>query len=167
MIGLLLVVAAMMMMLRNRRQRSNAPRPTVAEQVEQYRQERGVRADLESLMVEIEQLAKRLASQLDAKAIRLESLIQAADQKIVEITRISQSAATYPPPPAPAERHGRDEPTREAHAADGPPRVNGGEDHLARSVYRLADQGVNADEIATRLKEHVGKVELILALRKV
>ena len=38
-------------------------------------------------------------------------------------------------------------------------------DPLAASVYELADAGVDPIAIARQLNEHVGKVELILALR--
>lgn len=40
-----------------------------------------------------------------------------------------------------------------------------GPDPLTGEVYRLADQGMPSVEIARRLNQHVGKVELILALR--
>jgi hypothetical protein len=38
-------------------------------------------------------------------------------------------------------------------------------DPVTRRVYGLADQGLTPVEIAGRLEEQVGKVELILALR--
>ena len=40
------------------------------------------------------------------------------------------------------------------------------EDDLTRNVYRLADAGHDPVAIAQQLNEHVGKVELILALRR-
>lgn len=40
-----------------------------------------------------------------------------------------------------------------------------GPDPLTGEIYRLADQGMPAIEISRRLNQHVGKVELILALR--
>lgn len=40
-----------------------------------------------------------------------------------------------------------------------------GPDPLTGEIYRLADQGMPHVEIARRLNQHVGKVELILALR--
>lgn len=39
------------------------------------------------------------------------------------------------------------------------------QDTLTRSIYALADAGSDPLEIAKQLDEHVGKVELILALR--
>ena len=38
-------------------------------------------------------------------------------------------------------------------------------DPLAKSVYSFADQGLDPAAIAAKLNEHVGKIELILALR--
>lgn len=38
-------------------------------------------------------------------------------------------------------------------------------DPLTAEIYRLADQGLSHIEVARRLNQHVGKVELILALR--
>jgi len=38
-------------------------------------------------------------------------------------------------------------------------------DLVSRKVYELADEGVPSVEIAKRLDQHLGKVELILALR--
>lgn len=37
---------------------------------------------------------------------------------------------------------------------------------FGESVYALADAGSSSDEIARQLDEHIGKVELILALRE-
>lgn len=42
---------------------------------------------------------------------------------------------------------------------------SGGLDPLTAEVYRLADHGATPQEIAARLDQHPGKVELILALR--
>jgi hypothetical protein len=41
------------------------------------------------------------------------------------------------------------------------------DDPLARQVYQLADTGLAPADIAQKIGEHVGKVELILALRSV
>lgn len=40
-----------------------------------------------------------------------------------------------------------------------------GPDPLTSEIYRLADQGLSHVEVARKLNQHVGKVELILALR--
>lgn len=149
--GLVLVTVSLMMRLRKRhRQRALEPGPH--EQVERVRQMRGMRGDLEELMVEIEQMTKRLGAQLDAKALHLERLLDEANQKI---SRIDNPA-------------GQDDDRLESPAdASSPPARQEivPDDPLARDVYQLADQGFESDDIARKLNEHVGKVELILALR--
>ncbi len=50
------------------------------------------------------------------------------------------------------------------HDARGGP-TGDGLDALARQVYTLADRGLPAQDIARTLREHPGKIELILALR--
>ncbi|MCC6680589.1 MAG: hypothetical protein IT445_06760 [Phycisphaeraceae bacterium] len=175
-VGIMMIVTALMMMLRNRRKRS-AHRLTPMEQVERYQQERGMRQDLESLMVEIEQLARRFSSQLDAKSVQLEKLLREADEKIAQLQQTSAATQTPQTPQPRSSLPGAGEtpgvlPPGVKHAshhkahADAPARSGAGEDELARQVYRLADEGLTSDQIARRLDEHVGKVELILALRK-
>lgn len=47
------------------------------------------------------------------------------------------------------------------------PRRDATLDPLTRGVYNLADQGYAPVQIAQELEEHIGKVELILALRAI
>ena len=160
--GITLSVTGLLMRYRKRRAVVMAPRLTSHEQLEKNRQLRGVRGDLENLMVEIEQLAKRFGTQLDAKTIELEDLLQKADTRIAELQRLS-------------ERNGNN--TAAVNAGDGTetsapqseiqPEPALPDDPLARSVYQLADEGLEPPDIAKQLDEHIGKVELILALRSV
>lgn len=142
--GVVLVTTWAMMRLRQRRQRT-ASAPTASEQLERNRQARGLRGDLEQVMVEVEQLAKRFSAQLDAKSVRLEKLIEQADQRIATLQKLETPDADPPP-----------QPQQQAPA----------DDELTQNVYRLADAGNDSIEIARTLGEHVGKVELILALRQ-
>ncbi|MEE9211302.1 MAG: hypothetical protein V3U29_01485 [Phycisphaeraceae bacterium] len=134
-----------------KRSRRQAQTPTLSpqEHVERARQIRGVRGDLDELMVEVEQLAKRLGAQLDAKTIYLEKLLDRAERTAEQLRQLTdQDAAPSGSPSAAASEAPLDDP-------------------LARSVYSLADQGLDPLAIARKIGEHVGKVELILALRKV
>lgn len=166
-LGLVLVTVSLMMKLRKRRKQSAAA-PTSRERLEQMTQHRGLRGDLETLMVEIEQMARRLGAQLDAKAIRLEKLLDEADEKITRLGG-DASAAGHARAAVGCEGAGgtggngsRGEAGSAVALQDQPP-----PDELTASVYRLADQGLEPAAIAERLSEHVGKVELILALRGV
>ena len=172
-LGVVMITAWLFSRLRKRRL-TQARQPTVQEQIERNRQQRGLRGDLEDLMVEIEQLAKRLGAQLDAKSFHIEKLMREADRRIARLERMQpQSHATIDPRPLNTEAATK-QPVGAAAATDPPapqsPHHNeaaaGENDPLVRSIYDLADQGVNATDIARQLNEHLGKVELILALRE-
>ncbi len=149
-LGVLLVLVALMMRMRKRRKRvSNQATPR--EQLESLRQQSGVRGDLERLMVEIEQLAKRLGAQLDAKTVQLEKTMREAEAVIARLEAAQHARPTDAPAPQ----------TPAAHPTPGDE-----VDPFTREVCSLADQGMTAKDIAGRLEEHIGKVELVLALRK-
>ncbi len=164
--GVILITMSMMMHLAKRR-RTQQPieRLTAAERTERLKQQRGMRGDLEELMVEIEQMSKRLAAQLDAKTIHLERLIAEADRRIAQLNALAGASASPPDEMFPA---ARTEPTSAAPVDEptsaAPPQEP--EDRTTASVYHLADQGMDPVAIARELNEHVGKIELILALRK-
>lgn len=165
--GVLLITMSMMMGIRKKRRRSHM-QGTAREQVEELKHKKAMRGDLEQLMVEIEQLAKRFGAQLDAKTVQMEQLLDEADRRIADLKRLGQereqrsasaepgsssltpptSASTNPQPQTPS------------------PQPPSPDDAVKRSVYDLADQGHDPVQIAQKLDEHVGKVELILALRK-
>lgn len=165
-LGVLLITVGMLMGIRSKRRRAGA-RSSARERVDELRQKQAVRGDLEQLMTEVEQLAKRFGTQLDAKMMQMERLIDEADRKIAELKQLEQARraamslqvseptsfsplpTANPQPPAP-----------------NPPPAPSPDEALKRSVCALADRGVDPVEIANQLNEHVGKVELILALRK-
>ena len=172
--GMVLITAAFVMRLAKRRSSGGGGRGgdgavTGAERLERLRQQDGVRGDLESLMVEIEEMAKRMGHQLDAKAVRLESLIEEADHRLTRMKYLAERLeALDPGHGGGAARSGgaglaEVASGREAQAASEPATPD---QALAKSVYALADEGVASSEIARRLDEHTGKIELILALRQ-
>ncbi len=166
-LGVLLITLGMLMGVRKRR-RLSAMRGTARDQVEELKQRHAVRGDLEQLMTEVEQLAKRFAAQLDAKAARLERLIDEAETRITELKQLEEARrATLSLQKAAAPEHstGTNETVPSpSEAAPSPPKPP--DDTLKQQVCALADQGLDPIEIARQLNEHVGKIELILALRK-
>lgn len=173
--GVALITLALLMMLRKRKHRT-ANEPTAREQLERLKQKQAMRGDLEHLMVELEQLTRRFNAQLDAKSLQLEKLVHQADRRIDELKRLQGEGPTQEPPEAPhkppATGDGSDRAGLAApHDANAEPRrpdnaLGVEEDELTRRVYALADQGHGPPEIASELDEHVGKIELMLALRK-
>ena len=165
-LGVLLITIGMMMGIRSKRRRAGA-RSSAREHVDELRQKQAVRGDLEQLMTEVEQLARRFGAQLDAKTMQMERLIEEADRKIAELKQLEQARrdamslhtpepSNFPAPPSANPQP----PTPNPQPSPSP------DETLKRSVCALADRGVDAVEIAKQLNEHVGKVELILALRK-
>lgn len=155
--GVLLLLLVTWSSLRRKLRKAAADRPDARERVARVRarheaQTQG-RASLDEVMVSAEELARRLAAHMDAKAARLERLIQDAERVIGELDRRSGGA------PRPAS-------TRLPSAFDPPPEQRSGADPSVRKIYRLADEGRPPLEIASMLEEQVGKVELVLALRE-
>lgn len=182
--GITLIIMGLMSWIRKRRKReATTPRLTAQEELERNRQMRGVRGDLETLMVEIEQFAKRLSFHLDAKAVALELLLKQADDRIAQLKKLQagqgegmNDAARAGDATGPVDgqhaNDGRDVSDGQHVNAGNASAVSAAQltadvpsDPLSRSVYQLADQGLDANAIARKLEEHVGKIELILALR--
>ncbi len=160
-IGVLLLVTWSLMTLRKRRKQMGQP-PAAMEPVHRARVGQAANRmhdDLNQLMVEIEQMAKRMGAQLDNKAARIESLLDEADRKLAELQQASRETAA--PPSAASKPAALDAP--EPPAAPAKPTL--GDDVLNRRVCALSDEGLSAQEIAEELGEYIGKVELILSLR--
>jgi hypothetical protein len=101
---------------------------------------------LERSVREARELSAILDDQVDQAAQRLDRLIAAAQERVIRLERLERTG-DYAGGPG-----GR----------IGPPPV----DPLNQTVYQLADEGLPPVEIARKLQQHTGKVELILALRK-
>jgi hypothetical protein len=164
-VGILFIIAAMFSLGRKRKHAAGE-QTTARDHVDRARQKQGVRDELEALMVDINRMAKDLGSQLDAKIVRIEKATRDADERIAQLQALrdtfdpaAHASATNPTPATPAD----DEPAYENLVA--PQRPPDQADPLTREVYALADQGIGPADIAEQLGEHVGKVELILALR--
>jgi C4-dicarboxylate-specific signal transduction histidine kinase len=137
MIALSVAYLVLRPMLRKRRDplERSAPLQSLARQ-------RAVERQMETLLVELSQMATQITSQLDTRAAKLEALIREADERITAAGRggfVHTTRATRPEETPPDPRHAE--------------------------VYALADQGRAAADIAHQLNRPSGEVELILALR--
>ncbi len=106
--------------------------------------QRNVERQMESLLVELSEMARQITAQLDTRSAKLEALIREADEKISALRQNPQSSSA--PAAAPEWTAASIDPQHEA-------------------VYALADQGKSTGEIARQLNRPNGEVELILALR--
>jgi hypothetical protein len=127
--------------------------------------QRSVERQMETLLVELSEMARQITAQLDTRAAKLEALLKEADEKIAGLQ--ARKLPDDPPTPAdfgklPSGLSVRVEGIRAAAGRDVAPMV---EDTRHADVYELADAGMSATQISQRLSRPRGEVELILALR--
>lgn len=128
---------------RPRREHAPVPRPQPAEQEMQR--------DLESLMVELQELSRKISAEIDTRFVKLEAAMRDADRRIAVLNRLVRGQEAGP-------------------VAEAPPMGEGAAgteiDNRHQVVYELADAGFSAVEIARDLGKTPGEVELILNLRR-
>ena len=119
------------------------------------RREQEARAtrDIEQVMLELDQLSRQVHGRLDTKLAKLEAVIRDADQRIDRLSRLNRADS------GPAL-----EITLDQEDPRCPSSVEPDNRHVA--IYRLADAGKSAAQIAQDVGQHVGEIELILALRR-
>lgn len=128
------------------------------ERIEAIRQQANEsRSVLDTRTAETAALVREMTALLDNRSEKLEILIQQADERITRLERLSQEAEQRLTP-----RHSETKSTPEPAR----PESTLASDALRQQIYDLADQGHATNEIAQRLGQHAGKVELILALRR-
>jgi hypothetical protein len=108
---------------------------------------------------ELRRLAQQVADDLDAKADRLAMLIKHADRRIKALSELAEGVP------------GTDEARVVTRAGGGrtrePAAVRGAvNDPIAEQVYQMADSGLTPVQIAQKLSQPTGNVELMLALRR-
>jgi hypothetical protein len=149
-LGILFVISA-----RARAARRATEQPSLQEAIAQIRAAGRVANDATVQEAELLDTAQRLTAQMDARICAVEQLLEEADIRIAELKRLTAGAAAPSRSPSPLA------------AAPSTPRMPAAAAHpLAGEIYALADQGHDATEIARRLDEQTGKVQLILALRR-
>jgi hypothetical protein len=120
-------------------------------------QHRHVEREMETLLVELSEMSRKMTAQIDSRSTKLELLIQEADAKIEQL-RAMQAAIGR----TPADRFRMDV---GAPSPQQPDDVEPAIDPRHAEVYALADQGRSSSEIADGLSRPRGEIELILALR--
>ncbi len=147
--GVLLMSAILLGRLRRGRRKRSGYRPTPREQIAAIRSRAADRTQTEAFKVEAHEFTRQLAAILDTKAARLEQLIRDADDRLSRLATAERSAPSSPVPSPGPRAPSTDPPTPDEH----------------ERIYRLADAGMDAVEIARQTGKPTGQVELILALR--
>jgi hypothetical protein len=142
-VGLVLLCGVIVLLVRGRTAAATPARPQAGAEL----------AELQNSLVEVKKLAASVADDLDRRAERLERLIAQADDLI--------ERGTGETPEASAQKGSRDGGRGLRQTSGSPPAV----DDLAQRVFALADQGGTAQQIAQALRQPIGNIELMLALR--
>ena len=125
-------------------------------------QHRAVERDMTALLVEYEQMMRKMTTQLETRVLKLEMLLQEADQKIATL-----SAA--PSIPLSSNIDSSRDDSGIGFGASAFPQAfvlrpeNVEPQHV--DVYALADAGMSYRQIAQKLDRAYGEIELILKLR--
>jgi hypothetical protein len=144
-IGLAVIILLITLIVRKREPAERANRTSHVTPAQQRTLER----DVSSLIAALSEMAQAVGSELDERALRLEKLLAAADERIRDLEGLSNDhdgASRIPTTTASATPVATNDPR---HA----------------EIYALADRGLPAVDIAKNLARPKGEIELILALR--
>jgi hypothetical protein len=139
--------------------------------------------ELRTLIAEARRLSDELADRFDGRAADLARLMREADLRAARLEQVLRAESAPPPhahPSNPGAEPARSQPRATGVVEPAPGRATAGGslpggsaavpmlsgDPMAHEIYRLSDEGLPPVEIASRLGQHTGKVELILALRR-
>jgi len=149
-----------------------SPSERVRARMEGLRERQSAQREVDSYAADAEELTRRLAAHLDNKAARIGELIAEATRagdRLAALLEQSQARGASEQSSQRLPQRPQDErrPSWVASEAaeDEHPEPRSPTDPVKRRVYELADEGLPPVEIARELEEHIGKVELILALR--
>lgn len=156
----LIVMTTALLLLSTRRRvaksRRNADVP-FTKRYSQLQDQRAATRDVSAIMIELDHLARQIHGQIDTRFAKLEAVIRDADKRIATLSQLAQNAQS---PPALDVTLDSESPQLTATTSD----QEAVDKHGA--IYRLADSGRSAMEIANEIESTPGEIELILALRK-
>lgn len=159
-IMLVLAVAALTLVMISTRRRIRESRgvslTSARQRYAELEEQSEATRDLEKVMLELDELSRQIHGRLDTKLAKLEAVLGDADRRIDKLSRLiraAEGAATL-------------ELTLDRQEPHDPPSTAPDDDSRHAAVYRLADSGRSAVQIAQEVGKPRGEVDLILALRR-
>lgn len=163
-IALLIIIlgvsATMVITARRRPRDANSPRAYAREQIAKLREEEGIKNDIGALLVEVQDISRKMNAQLDTKFCKLERVIRDADERIAGLDRLLRASEGRPVCDVSVGGVGDEA----ADASSG--RTSDGVGRRHARIYQLADAGFSEVEIAEQTSQTTGEIRLILALRR-
>lgn len=142
-------------------------------------QNAAIRRDMEQLLIELDRFSRDVSAQIDTRFVKLEQSIADADKRISALRILLEAARaagaslgqfpaadTPGPVDSPDTAHPQNTALSNASMEDsstGSVRLSASQ--RRKQIYDLADQGLSPLQIAQKLDQRVGEVELILNLR--
>jgi len=154
------IVGLTIVMLSTRKRIAQSRQPSgsnVRRRYEQAQERNKAGRDIETVMVELDQLARQVHGRMDTRFAKLEMIIRDADERIENLSRLVRAAQGSPTLDVTLEEAVPDPPPVEDKEID---------DERYAPIYRLADSGLAAAEIAREVDRTTGEIELILSLRR-
>lgn len=158
-IGIIVAVTFLTLLSISRRRREGGPSPRAyaRELTGRMREEKAIQTDTAEIMLRLQEVAREINAQLDAKFIRLEKCIGDADQRIERMERSARHAAPSPTLDVTVGEESPDE-----RPAMEPAR----KDRARERIHAMMDRGMPSPDIARAVGRPLGEVELMVALRK-
>lgn len=136
---------------------------SAGERYQELQEQSKAMRDVGDVMLELDKLARHVQGQLDTRFIKLETVIRDADKRIETLNNLLSNTKQKPSLDITLEsEHPFDQPIIESNS----PVASNLENDRYSSIYRLSDEGFSAEEIAHKVDQTTGEVELILALKK-
>ncbi len=165
-LGAVLITGFMVLRINRRRMAGGSSKQYRREIDSATSESAAVKGDMEKLLIELEDFSRKVSAQVDTRFAKLEASIVDADKRIAALRILLDAARAAGASLGLPDELPRPTPATGAPAAERK-RAPESPDALSREerIYQLSDQGHSARQIAQRLEEPVGEVELILNLR--
>ncbi|MFH1749036.1 MAG: hypothetical protein ABIG44_18550 [Planctomycetota bacterium] len=153
--GLIFLVAILgltfisLMLTRRARRRSLASNQQSRQNYEHLRQQSHVHSTMNELLLQLEDISRRINAQLDTKFVKLETVVRDADARIARLEKLTSQAPDLTTAVSPRADTATD-------SSANPP---------TQRIYELADAGQSPTQIAEAVALPLGEVELVLNLR--
>lgn len=158
---LCLVTLSLMLVRIRRGRRPVGPNPSIRRELNAMRGRSELHRSADELLIQLEEMARRINAQVDTKFAKLDRVVMDADERLARLeaalSRADRLAAV-------GSTSGQSE-SSDAGAQAAPARAEHPTDTRHAGVYDLADAGKSPVEIAERLGMPLGEVEVILNLR--
>ncbi len=145
-----------------------------ANMIPSARQQQDIKCDLQKLIVDLQELARKINAHIDTRFCKLEILIEQADEKIRQLENLTNHITdNFDNEHNAHNAHDENEKKTNNENTTGNSVENGNKaqtperiDPERAMIYKLADTGKSIVEIARELNKNTGEIELILSLRR-